>query len=119
MLLVIPSTFEYSRIIPLQLHNYVNAMGVLSQLIVMIWHSKFGSGVEKERFGLVLAIFLAQPMSMLTLNLETLTVLLSGLYTQMFLQTLIKCGDLFMWTCLHQDLILRFPPMLHGNLTLV
>ena len=76
---------------------------VLNQLIVMIWLSKFGSGVENERFGLVLAIFLAQPMSMLTLNLETLIVLLSGLYTQMCLQTLTTCGDLFTWTFLQQD----------------
>lgn len=68
---------------------------VLDQLIVMIWLSKFGSGVEKERFGLVLAIFLARPMLILTLHLEPLTVLLNGLYTQMCLQTLTKCVDLF------------------------
>ena len=48
-------------------------------------------------------LFLAQPMSILTLYLETLTVLPSGLYTQMCLQTLIKCGDLSMSTFLHQD----------------
>lgn len=55
---------------------------VLYLPIVTIWHSKFGVGVGKERFGLVLAIFLVPPMLMLTLNLEKLTVLLSGLYTQ-------------------------------------
>ena len=79
MLLFITSTFEYSLIIPLQLHLSM-PWELLNLPIVMIWHSKFGNGVRKERFGLVLAIFLAQPMSMLTLNLKTLTALLSGLF---------------------------------------
>ena len=49
VLLFITSTFEYSLIIPLQLHMSV-PREVLNQLTVMIWLSKFGSGVEKERF---------------------------------------------------------------------
>ena len=48
---------------------------VLNLPIVMIWHGKFGRRIGKERFGLVLATFLAEPMSILILNLETLTVL--------------------------------------------
>ena len=99
----------YNKHIRIQYDNtiftvaHVNAMGGIKSAVCNVWLSKLGSGVEKERFGLLHAIFLAQPMSRPTLNLETPIVLQSGLYTQMCLHALIKCGDLFMWTFFHKD----------------
>ena len=74
------NTFGYNLIIPPQLHMSM-PWEVSNLPTVTTWHSKFGSGVGKEIFDLVLAIFPVQLILMLTLNLGTLTVLLSGLYT--------------------------------------